>query len=827
MTVANLFLSLFLFVSLVVIASYCGLLISGLLPWRLSARIRPLMVAFGFALGPFLSGLISVLALVVLPGASHFFHAAFVFFVLTLLAYGLRKVRSDRLAQIRDLLSLVRSASKQSGFLLFLLSLWVLAMVFNALALPLIQNDSLEYMLVARDIYDARSLENYPALSTDTRSGFFGPWTHPSLYVSLIYLASIFQGSAELPFCARLLAPWFALSALMLVFALGAIRSAIVAVLASLLFIGAPLLFLGADSALMDSLPVAGLLLSLTVLVGCDVRRAVKFGLAVGLTLGLSLWTHSQSVIFPFLIFPLAGAYFARKSVRSVDVAISFGAAVGSMLLVGAWPYVANYRTFGSFISDNPAVFAIESLDWVGYFSMARGIHSISEKIQYGLFKGFFATESYGLVFWIAIPVILYFARKSLCSLAFWRSKLLQQNEVVVSLGVLGVYHAGVVASILVGTDLMIKNERYFLVILGPVALLAATTLGHIFGRVDLKSRLLKYAVISVLFLQFAGVEFVYRLRPYTVTAEDQRGWSKNRDLSPLWFEHMYWRLLLRWPQMRVIDYLNQSTRKHENVLTFRPADFFYSKGKMISFLDPRIVPLYSLRDEESLLSGLLALGITALHVPDYFIPPINNSAVMKLLGRDDLTRLVVSEDGSQLYELLSGSRESQRARKTHFLFGGAEDQWTEATVLNIGGRKSMSTLSVIDSIKPGSDRFNLFHREISNLSYPGDGALNRPHTSSRLVTVPSGAEEVSLELDLLGTGFVRVWLLQFDELGVPLRNLSPNSNYRIRIGEIASRGGSNFVRRMTLDSRARYLRVGVETNGNYLVKVNRALASF
>lgn len=827
MTVANLFLSLFLFVSLVVIASHCGLLISGLLPWRLSARIRPLMFAFGFALGPFLSGLILVLALAVFPGASHFFHATFVFFVLTLLAYGLRKVRSDRLAQIRDLLSLVRSASKQNGLLLFLLSLWVLAMVFNALALPLIQNDSLEYMLVARDIYDARSLENYPALSTDTRSGFFGPWTHPSLYVSLIYLASIFQGSAELPFCARLLAPWFALSALMLVFALGAIRSAIVAVLASLLFIGAPLLFLGADSALMDSLPVAGLLLSLTVLVGCDVRRTAKFGLAVGLTLGLSLWTHSQSVIFPFLIFPLAGAYFARKSVRSVDVAISFGAAVGSMLLVGAWPYVANYRTFGSFISDNPAVFAIESLDWVGYFSMARGIHSISEKIQYGLFKGFFATESYGLVFWIAIPVILYFARKSLRSLAFCRSKLLQQNEVVVSLGVLGVYHAGVVASILVGTDLMIKNERYFLVILGPVALLAATTLGHIFGRVDLKSRLLKYAVISVLFLQFAGVEFVYRLRPYTTTAEDQKGWSKPQELSHLWFDQTYWRMLLRWPQIRVVEFLNKNSAKYHTILTFRPADLFYSKLKMVSFLDPRVAPLYSVQDEVRLFEGLLDLGISALHVPDYFIPPIYNSAVMRLLAREDLVRLVVSEDGSQVYELIRGGRPTPRSANVQVLFGGEEVQWTEATVLNIGGRKSMSALSILDSIKPGTDRLNLFHREISNLSYPGDGTFNRPHSRSGLVAIPINADELLLELDMVGTAFVKIWLIQFDELGVPLRVLSPNSNYRVRIGEVAARSTSRFARRVTLDSRARFLRAGIETNGNYLVKVKRAQASF
>lgn len=827
MSITQLILSLVFFSALVALSSYCGLLASRLFPWRHSVRLNSLKLSFGLALAPFFAGLLAIAALKFFPGSSHIFHALFVFLMLAVSAAVLWNLNSKRSPGAIKGVSFAILFSEHSRALLLILSLWVLSIVFNSLLLPLIQNDSLEYMIVARDIFDARSLANYPAIDTSTRSGFFGPWTHAPLYVSLIYLVSIFQGNAEIPFAARLLAPWFGLSAVAIVFGAGAIRSSVVALLASILFIGAPLFFLGADSALMDSLPVAGLLLSFAVLIGCDLRETAKIGVFLGGMLGFALWTHSQAIIFPFIVLPIACLFWIRASVRLIDLCKAVGIAIGALLLVGAWPYLNNYRMFGSFISDNPAVFAIRELDWSGYFSMARGIHSLTEKIQYGLFKGLFATESYGLVFWVALPSAVYFANRLFRNLGHWRSKVLQQNSFVVSIGMLGIYHAGALASILIGSDLMIKNERYFLVILGPASILAAGTLSTLFRRLDTKAHVFKFGVLCVLVIQFIGVQFVYRLRPYLFVAEDQKGWATSSEIGDGWFEQTYWKMLLRWPSMRLIDNLNQDKGKLDLVLTFRPADFFYSKSRMVSFLDPRIVPLYSIRDAGELSAGLSALGITAIHVPDYFIPPINKSAIMGLLGRPDLVRLVASQDGSQIYRLLPRDQKVDLEFVSSASFGRESTKWTDNWVFNIGGRKSISSLTAGDIQKTDSDRLNLFHREISNFTFNGDGIFSRPKSEMGLVLIPSKVEQVRLELDLVGSGFVKFWLLQYDELGAPVRSPAPQSNYRVRIGEIAARDSASFVRRVTVDPRARYLRVAIEYNGNYKFEVKRAEAFF
>jgi hypothetical protein len=827
MTIPQLFLSLLLFSALVALSSYCGLLASRFFPWRQSVRINILRLSFGLALAPFFAGLLAIAALKLFPGASHFVHALFVFLILALLAATLRYLDGRRSPRAIETISFSILFSGRSQFLLVIFSLWLLSLVFNSLFLPLIQNDSLEYMIVARDIFDARSLANYPAIDTSTRSGFFGPWTHAPLYVSLIYLVSIFQGNAEIPFAARLLAPWFGLSAVAIVFGAGAIRSSVVALLASLLFVGAPLFFLGADSALMDSLPIAGLLLSFAVLSGCDLKHTAKIGFFLGGMLGFALWTHSQAVIFPFIVLPIVCMFWIRDSVRLQDLGKGVGSAIGTLLFVGGWPYLHNYRMFGSFISDNPAVFAIRELDWSGYFSMARGIHSLTEKIQYGLFKGLFATESYGLVFWMALPPVVYFVIKLFRNAGHWRSKVLHQNAFVVSIGMLGIYHAGALASILIGSDLMIKNERYFLVILGPASILAAGTLSSVFRLLNTKARVIRFGVLCFLVVQFVGVQFVYRLRPYLFVAEDQKGWATSSKKGDGWFEQTYWKLLLRWPSMRLIDNLNQEKGKFDLVLTFRPADFFYANIKMVSFLDPRIVPLYSLRDASELSAGLSALGITAIHVPDYFIPPINKSAIMTLLGRPDLARLIASQDGSQIYQLRSRGQKDDTEFVSSVAFGRESIEWTDNWVFNIGGRKSISSLTADDMQKADGDRLNLFHREISNFTFNGDGIFSRPKSSMGLVLIPSKAEQVRLELDLIGSGFVKFWLLQFDELGAPIRRPAPQSNYRVRIGEIAVRDSASFVRRVTVDPRARYLRVAIEYNGTYSVEVKRAEAFF
>ena len=172
-------------------------------------------------------------------GAGHAFHLGVVFAGLLLLC--------STVAFSRPLTELERSGSHLPIGLwewVFggLLAVWVIALLVNTAFLPLIQNDSLEYATVGRLLFESRDLSTYPAIHPElSRSGFYGPWTHPPLYVALIYLMYIFQGHAEIPGLMLWIAPWFALAGTGLVFAFGNLTSRVTGILSALVFISVPL----------------------------------------------------------------------------------------------------------------------------------------------------------------------------------------------------------------------------------------------------------------------------------------------------------------------------------------------------------------------------------------------------------------------------------------------------------------------------------------------------------------------------------------------------------------------------------------------------------
>ena len=183
----------------------------------------------------------------------------------------------------------------------------------------------------------------------------------------------------------------------------------ITGLLAAVFFLSTPMFFLGAGSALIDPLPVLGISLVLCTVIALE-GGAVLCGVVQGLTLGCALWAHSQTVLF----IPLSIAALALQKGWREPRAFFLQASVllGIAGLIAAWPYGRNLLLFGSIISDNPAVFALKELRWAEYFAMARGLESWPEKIQYGIFKGWFALEAYALAFWsMSLGVALYLAR--------------------------------------------------------------------------------------------------------------------------------------------------------------------------------------------------------------------------------------------------------------------------------------------------------------------------------------------------------------------------------------------------------------------------------
>lgn len=779
-----------LMLALVLLASAAGCALASCFPWSESARRGALPLAWGIGLGPLLLGLAVVAALAVAPGARHGVHLGIAAALLAcLFAVGFRR-RDWRLALPPHALG----GGWIERALLVLLVLWIAGLLANALLVPLTQNDSLEYAIVGRALFEARSLGAYPQIHPDAgSSGFFGPWTHPPLYVALLYIANVVQGHADAPGLMRLVAPWGLIAATGVVRALGAQVSRRAGLLAALVTLSTPLLFLGADSALLDALPVLGLLLAAAAIVGIE-SSSTRRGLALGLALALALWTHSQAVLF----IPLAGAaLLARNGWRHPRPTLREAAVAGAVVLVlASWPYLRNLALFGSLVSDNPRVFALPQQAWPDYFRTGRGVDHWTAIVQYGWFKGWSALEAYGFAFWILLLGLALRGKPA-------PGEETQSSVFRVSLALLGCYLLGVVASTLLGLDLMIKNERYLLVVVPFVALAGALGLQRAFGRRALAVPL-ALAFVGLFSAQLVAL-VAYRFVGAGVSASTLARSHEEKLQGTAEYE--------------TVKYLREHTPRDALVLSLKPADMYYAQRRMLSYLDPRLEPFYRTTDPAEALAQLRALGVTHVHLPDYGIPPLYNSALHRILRSPQWTTLAFQARGNQVYALRPSGLAEAPARD--LLAPGAT--WTRSSSLVIGGRKALSSLLAgvesIDITQPSEPGLplGLFHREWSNhltlAGYPPGGAA-----AAAAPGVPvTGGQEVGIDLSMEGHGLVRLWLQQFDERG-PIQDDRFRGRSRVMLSDLQLGGRyaeRQFSRRVRLLPAARFASITLEQVGS------------
>lgn len=818
------------FAVLVGLTSYSGVRLSFCVSWKENALRAHLPLAAGFALAPFLAGLGAVLALGLFPGADHRAHlvviSGFVLLVAVLAHPFAAASRSS--GEIRRRAVPMRNGER---LISILLSIWVVALIVNAVFLPLTQNDSLEYAIVGRWLYETGDLSSYPMIEAElSESGFYGPWTHPPLYVALIYLSELIQGHADSPGLMRLIAPWYAVAGTALVLSLGSLISRSTGLLSAVVFLSTPLFFLGADSALIDALPVTGFTLVLVAVIGVQGNPLIR-GLVVGIALGLSLWTHSQAVLF----IPLAmAALFFQTGVGAWRaLPVQWGVMLLVAVLVGGWPYLRNVILFGSPISDNPEVFQLPMQGWSDWFRTGRGIDAWPAIVQYGWFKGWTVLEAYGLTFWLALlgAVLYYRARKPLRTSARHGMPEVAADSgglVRVLLGLVACYLAGTVASTLIGLDLLIKNERYMLVLLPVVSVLAGLGLAWLWdappidrcfrpsgnGRPSVKwtqSAVVLLAILSISIMQLIV------LSGYRLMVNGKSIASLGRDFE---------QTLEARPDYLVVKYLREHTPPDSLVLSLRPANMYYADRKMISYLDPRLLPFYRERQPERALEHLDMLGVSHVHLPDYGIPPFYNSALQKILRRPEWSSLSYSADGNQVYTL----------RPSGLTDGPAQDvtpgvvPWIRTANLIIGGRKALANVGgsaeVFDSndTSIGDLPLGLFNRDWSTQLTVGPANPPSMQVPPGLIEV-NGDGEYGIDLSLKGQGFARIWLEQYDAFG-PIRDTPARSWHKMLIGSLVlGRTYSNrsFSKRIKALPAARYWVLSIEHVGSSWIRIESA----
>lgn len=837
--------------AMVVLSSATGYAISRQLPWSIAARIAGVPGIVGIALGPFLSGIGGVLALGMLPGDSHAAHlAAVVVWQFMLVVLAMR--RRGPIGRTGN-----TPAPRQFGEYLFtaLLTGWLVLLLVNSIALPVSQNDPLEYATVARLVYETRDLGSYPAIHPEqSDSGFFGPWTHPPMYVAIMYLAQAIQGHADEPGVARLIAPWLTVCATFLVLALGALISRLVGILSAVVFLSTPLLFSGSVSAMIDPLPVLGIGLIAVAMLCIEAGPAVR-GAITGGALALALWTHSQSVLF----VPMAlGAIALQNGARRLrSTATESGSLCCIAILFGAWPYWRNLLIFGSPISDNPAVFALPALDWPAYFSYARGLDNWAAIVQYGLLKGWFSLQAYGWSFWLmTLGTVLAVTRLRqptwhVTLVEGGRQALDHGSQVLwVSLTLVAIYLGGCLTSTLAGLDLMIKNDRYMLVIHPFVAILAGYGAQKILGRCAAivaasgesmpKREVLSLAgfVLGLVFgaqLFVVGWYYHWRNVPHGIVhalsdtpAEAEQ---KKRDLDKPPFQ----RTLEYLPNMAAMFWIRENLPKDALVLSLRPADMYYAQRKMVSYLDERLLHLYGETSVPQAAQLLRNLGVTHLHVPDYGLPASYNSVLDRIIDEPTLSRLVYWNGGTRIFRLEStypSSSTDTRPNRLDFTPGRSE--WTQYRQYNLVGRKASSALGVgagllfAGGMSVTQWAVPVFHRDFSTFLASGVGVPLGTARPDSLLSV-HGNREYRVAFDLEGNAFVKIWLAQYDQNGALLMALGPSKGVD-RITEVVLAEGTGVKRvshRFLSHPQAAYVRFGIEHVGHSRVHVQRAVLEY
>ncbi len=814
------FISLLYLMAIVIITTLVGLTLSSLLSWSNASLQAGVPVAFGVALGPFILGFTAIFIMRLLPGKSEQLHLYVIYIVLSFFAITSFFFR-------RPLFYFFHSThlTKKTCFdwiLIILLLGYLCALFLNTAFIPLTQNDGLEYATVGRILFDARDLSYYPVLnSMKHASGFYGPWTHPPLYPVLIYVSYILQGHAKFPGLMRFISPWFLLCATFLIYKIGCFSGRREGLLSALFFVSTPLLFLGADSALIDALPVLGMTLLIASVIGVN-YLSTGFAVFTGFILGIVLWTHSEAILFiPLLLVMLYirfGFVNFKKYILCSIIILCLS------LLIAAPPYLNNMYLFGSLISDNPAVFAMPELAWKEYFQISRGIEYLPAQLQYGLFKGWFAVEAYSIIFWVMLgSTVLYFWQ--------FRNKYLSATDQLKNkkwllpiFGLIGTYLIGTFISMMLGIDLMIRNERYWLVLIPGVSLIAGWGTGYAIDffknkppKINGCFKIIIYLLLIILFLSHLAVLSWFRLNGNNFFTM-----FLNRDFS---------QASLNKPALSVMRFLRNKTPLDASILSFKPADMYYSSRRMISYLDPKLIPFYKEKEKKKAIILLRKLGVEYIHVPDYELPPIYNSTLQTILADNSVTSLIYSADGYQIYKILTSHIERQNLKLDKGIdFSPGLFNWVKSTKFIFGGRKQISGFKY-DEIKikahsplSPKEQMDFFQREWATVLEIGP-VLDKK-TISNCIPVMSHSEYM-IELNLKGHAFVSIYLNQYvKRSGKYAHHLSELQKNTIQLGEFVlgkKNSETAYLKRFKINDKTYCIGLTIEHRGSSSLSIKNA----
>lgn len=606
---------------------------------RLGIDDMPALAAVSLGMAPFLAAWLLIGLFFVCPGRSDFFYVVTILTVYVVAGvYGLRGRQRLRLP-------LVPGLREATPFLVALAVLGLLLML-QATILPLTGNDPLEYALVAKMFYAAKSLAHYPFYEADPATGFYAGFSHPLGYVSLIVWTTLFDGG-NFGWLSKSLSPFFTLVTLALFLTSQRKDRMLHGALAGLLLLGCSLYFQTSAICHIDALRLFAIYLSFFCLDRAFTSPDCKarYWLALcAIAAGLSLFSHSIGLLtLPFLSvawLTLSHRPWPRKlAVVAVVCAVA--------MAVGGARYARNLLDYGQPLRDYEPVWNLPSIDFTSYNDRLKSIVTPLQRLTNGVLTPFIryngptdnALIFFGLSFWLALVA------------ACRPGRLRSDPMASFCLICLYLFFALCTASVLAGSSLIIKNPRYFLTVLPFAAYLGAMPAAAVakYARERLGQRALFAAnaalilVLTSTTLAMESVTLAFALPNLSTLAKGDLDYLRRAYGSEYFYPAGF----------DAIAWIRDNTSANARILVFRKNEIaFYSGRRILADTDPVLLPFYAVDEPGKAAEMLRSLGVTHVFIPNYQPPTFTNSQAWALCDDHRYGELVFNRKGYRVYRL-------------------------------------------------------------------------------------------------------------------------------------------------------------------------------
>ncbi|MBK8458514.1 MAG: hypothetical protein IPL47_16505 [Phyllobacteriaceae bacterium] len=567
---------------------------------------------------------------------------------------------------------------------LFAQAAWTTAFI------PHFANDPLEYLVVAQNITANHAITGvYPAIDTAKTAGFYGPWTHPPGFALLISWVQLLQGESPTAGAVKFINLYMLAASALVIFVFAGATRRFRGFIAAGFYLLVPTLVSETLEHHVDIVRI-GLWTAAFLAVPAWARKPTfSSSVALGVFFGLGHFVHSIGVL-ALPIFLVLGLLVGQAALLSLVMRV--GVVLLAALLVVAPDLVTNYLNFGRVIGDHVDLWDIASLRVGDHLAFGRGIKTPWEIVVNGLFAQFTRPVLFGpapltMSFGLLVAIALWLRAKGLSGRAVLRVATKPDISSIAALVWAGFFGITLLSA-LAGLDLIVKNARYAMTTIGFTAILAALSADFIYRHLrrfireeerrataargterqtgwlamakSTPEKLWRWtvrffpllpAIAAILMVfSFAGLELAMTSR--------LRGFA-NFDATTAPRVDAEKAAMTNHPQLRLIARLNRKLAAGEwrpdgKVLAFRAGDVArYAEFAYASYIDPVLLPAFRAADADAALKELRAASIRYVLAPPYSLPEIYNSAVGALLSDPAAVRIIDSDQGFSLYELL------------------------------------------------------------------------------------------------------------------------------------------------------------------------------